>query len=246
LRGAATIGIVKGRAFQLRMIDRRNMIVTSYIRILVSICTFALIGLHISPTAAQQAAPAEGAAPTGVRLQVADGSRAVYRVREQLVGINFPNDAAGGTNAVSGTLVIRPDGSIDSSQSKLTVDLRSLKSDQDLRDGFLQGERGLNTAKFPTAEFVPKRAVGLPWPFPSKPPLQAGFQLIGDMTVYGKTTEVTWNTVATFSNEMVAGRATTQFPFAQFGIPKPQIARLMSVDDTINLDIEFRLRKTPL
>ena len=135
---------------------------------------------------------------------------------------------------------------MDGAQSKFTVDLRTLKSDQDQRDGFLRGPRGLNTEKFPLAEFVPRRAVGLPWPFPATAPAQAGFQLVGDMTVYGMTSEVTWNVVATFGNEVVAGRASTDFTFAKFGIPKPTLARLLSVDDNIHLELEFRLKRTPV
>ena len=207
-----------------------------------------VFGMSLLSTSAQRAggpAPAAGAT-TGVRLDVADGSKATYRVREQLVGINFPSDASGATNAVSGTVIIGPDGSINSAQSKLTVDLRTLKSDQDLRDGYIKGPRGLNTEKFPFAEFVPRRAVGMPWPFPSTPPPQAGFQLVGDMTVYGATREVTWNLIATFTNDIVAGRANTSFTFATFGIPKPQIARLVGVEDNINLELEFRAKRTPM
>ena len=127
--------------------------------------------------------------------------------------------------------------------SKLTVDLRTLTSDQEMRDGFIKGERALNTAQFPTVEFVPKRAVGLPWPFPTASPAQAGFQLVGDMTVRGVTKEVTWNVVATFRNGVVAGRADTEFTFATFEIPKPQLARLMSVDDAIKLEVELKLEQ---
>jgi polyisoprenoid-binding protein YceI len=177
---------------------------------------------------------------------VVEGSRAVYRVREQLAGINFPSDAVGQTTDVSGSLVIGADGAVNSAQSKIVVDLRTLKSDQDQRDGFLQGPRGLNTEKFPTAEFIPRRVVGMPWPWPAAPPAQAGFQLVGDMTVYGTTKEVTWNVVATFNPERVAGKATTDFTFATFGIPKPQLARLLSVDDTVHLELEVRFARNPL
>ncbi len=209
-----------------------------------------VIGFGVSPMSAQRAAgqaPApSGNTATGIRLEVSEGSRALYRVREQLAGISFPSDAVGATPNVTGALVIKPDGSIDSAQSRFTVDLRTLKSDQDQRDGFLRSPRGLNTEKFPTAEFVPRRVVGMPWPFPSQNPAQAGFQLIGDMTVYGMTSDATWNIVATFNPQLVAGRASTNFTFAKFGIPKPQLARLLSVDDTINLEFEFRFKRTPM
>ncbi len=218
--------------------------------ILAVAAAVAVVGTNVSPISAQRGGGAPPAAnedtKTGVKLEIAEGSRAVYRVREQLAGISFPSDAVGVTNDVSGTLYIRPDGSIDSARSKITVDLRTLKSDQDMRDGFIRGARGLNTETHPMAEFVPRRAVGMPWPFPAAPPAQAGFQLVGDFTVYGNTREATWNIVATFSPQNVAGRAETKFTFDTYGIPKPQLARLLSVDDTINLELEFRMTRGPM
>jgi polyisoprenoid-binding protein YceI len=179
------------------------------------------------------------------RLEIADGTKARYRVREQLAGINFPSDAVGTTESVTGVLVLNPDGSFDSARSKLTVDLRTIKSDQQMRDGYIQS-RTLETEKFPTIEFVPRRAVGLPVPLPAGMQAQAGFQLIGDMTLHGVTHEVTWNVVATFGNDQVAGRATTTVLFPTFNLTKPSLARIMSVDDKIELEIEFKCKRSVL
>jgi polyisoprenoid-binding protein YceI len=93
-------------------------------------------------------------------------------------------------------------------------------------------------------EFVPKRAVGLPAPLPAGAQAQAGFQLIGDVTLHGVTKEVTWNVVATFGNELVGGRATTTIDYATFNLTKPSLARLVSVEDKIELEIEFRCKRT--
>jgi len=116
-----------------------------------------------------------------------------------------------------------------------------MKSDQDMRDNFIR-TRTLETEKFPMVEFVPRRIQGVPSPIPANG--QAGFQLIGDMTVHGVKAEVTWNGVATFSAQQVAGRATTNFDFAKFGLTKPAIGRLMSVEDKILLELEFRMKRT--
>jgi polyisoprenoid-binding protein YceI len=177
------------------------------------------------------------------RIEITQGTTARYKVREQLAGISFPSDAVGTTSAVTGAIVIKPDGSIDVAQSKLTVDLKSLTSDQQMRDGYIQN-RTLETAKFPTMEFVPKKAVGLPSPLPAGMQAQVGFQLIGDTTLHGVTKETTWNVVAVLGAEAVGGRATTTIDFATYGLTKPTLARLMSVEDKIELEIEFRAKRS--
>jgi polyisoprenoid-binding protein YceI len=232
------------------------------IRIAATAAGFVLLlGLQYQGTHAQGQPPAGQPPPAGRqgggrpnvpppdptkphKLEIAEGTKARYKVREQLAGINFPSDAVGTTETVTGTIVINPDGSFHPT-SKLTVDLRTLKSDQQMRDGFIQG-RTLETEKFPMMEFVPKRAVGLPVPLPAGMQAQAGFQLIGDMTLHGVTKEATWNVVATFGNDSVAGRATTTVLFPTFNITKPSLARLMSVDDKIELEIEFRCKRSVL
>jgi polyisoprenoid-binding protein YceI len=230
-------------------------------RLAIAVAGLALaVGLYDLPTQAQGQAPA-GQPPAAGRagggrantpppdptkpqkLEITTGTRARYKVQEQLAGVNFPSEAVGTTEAVTGTIIVNPDGSIDASRSKLTVDLKTLTSDQRMRDGFIQG-RTLETEKFPTLEFVPKRAVGLTAPLPSGMQAQAGFQLVGDMTLHGVTKEVTWNVVSTFGNDMVAGRATTSFPFSQFNLTKPSLARLLNVDDKIELEVEFRCTRT--
>jgi len=206
----------------------------------------ALLAAGVAAVLAQgpppgQARPSAPPPTAGARLEIIDGSSASYRVQEQLAGVNFPNDAVGTTSAVSGTLVIAPDGSVDSS-SKLTVDLRTLKSDQDMRDGFIQ-RRTLETEKYPLAEFVPTRIQGLPVMIPTTG--QTGIQLIGNMTIHGTTKEVTFTGIATFGRDStVAGRATTNFTFSTFGITKPSLARVLSVDDKIQLEIVFRFKRS--
>jgi polyisoprenoid-binding protein YceI len=228
----------------------------------LAVVTVALsLGLHglqaqgQAPPAGAPAAPGGGRQgapqppppdPTKpAKLEIAEGTTARYKVREQLAGISFPSDAVGTTQGVTGTIVINPDGSIDAAKSKLTVDLRTLKSDQQMRDGYIQG-RTLETEKFPLLEFVPKRVVGLPAPLPSGRGAQSGFELIGDMTLHGVTKEVTWQVVAVFGNDQVGGRATTTLLFPTFNLTKPTLARLMSVEDKIELEIEFRCKRSVL
>jgi len=234
----------------------RSRIVTgrTILGVTVLIAAAVILSMNVSLAAAPGQMPAQGQAPAQgrgpaaapppvgpVTLEVAPGTRASYKVTEQFVGINFPSDAVGATETVTGTLYLNADGAIDSARSKLMIDLRTLKSDQDMRDNYLR-TRTFDIEKSPMIEFVPKRIQGVPSPLPVQG--QAGFQLTGDMTVKGTTSEVTWNGIATFAPAQVAGRASTNFDFAKFGLAKPAIGRLMSVDDKIVLELEFRLKRS--
>jgi polyisoprenoid-binding protein YceI len=146
--------------------------VTSRLTRLV-LAAVAAVAAYSGDVVAQSAGGASPA-PVGVmKLEIAPGTKAFFRVREQLVGINFPNDAVGMTEAVQGVVVIRPDGTLDASQSRITVDLRTLSTDQDRRDNYLR-RNTLQTDQFPMAVFVPKRAVGLTWPPPIGTPPPPG------------------------------------------------------------------------
>ena len=217
------------------------------IKILVLACLLALsvaiaVPIGAAPSSASQPQAKPGAI---VQLDASASTKATYRVREQLAGIDFPDDAIGSSDAVTGTIVLLPDGSVDSSKSKLTIDLRVLKSDQDQRDNYVK-TRVLETDKFPTAEFVPRKLTGVPTPLPAsdRPSDQSGFKLVGDLTIHGVTKEVTLVGYITISKDLVAGRAMTDFTFDTFGLTKPKLARVLSVDDKIQLDLEFRLKRS--
>jgi polyisoprenoid-binding protein YceI len=73
---------------------------------------------------------------------------------------------------------------------------------------------------------------------------QFGFQLTGDMTIHGVTAPVTWQGIATVDNNtgLVQGRAQTDFKFETFNLTVPQLARLLSVNDDIALEIEVHFK----
>ena len=148
----------------------------------------------------------------GAKLEIVDGSSASYRVTEQLAGVDFPNDAVGTTTKVSGTLAILPDGNI-APGSKLVIDLTSMASDQNMRDGYIRN-RTLETAKFPEAVFVPTEVKGVPKMVPSTG--QLGVSLTGNLTIHGVTKPVTFRGIATIDprSSTVAGRALTTITFS--------------------------------
>jgi len=205
-------------------------------RALLSLSVFTVSAL-LFPALASAQAPATARA--AVRIEIAAGSTAEYRVREQLARLNFPNDAIGKSDSLSGHLVLDSAGAIVAG-GKLTVDLRDLQSDSDRRDSFIR-ENTLHTNRFPLAEFVPRRQQGLPTPLPSSG--KATFKLIGDMTIHGTTSELTWDVTAHFTPGAVTGEAATRFPFATFGIAIPKVMGLLSVDDDIRLVLNFKGRR---
>ena len=190
---------------------------------------------QVSPTE-----PAAAAASGGqlVWVLATDGNEARFLVTEQLADLDFPNDAIGVTTAVSGQIVLQEDGAIVAEESKFAVDLTTLKSDRDMRDRFVQRET-LQTSSFPLAEFVPTEVTGLPSPLPTSG--EVTFQLTGDLIIHGVTRPTTWEITGQVNEGEFAGTAKTSFTFADFGLTIPKVARVLSVEDNIRLEYDFRL-----
>src|SRR5215212_625483 len=100
-----------------------------------------------TPTRTTRSAPA--AAPAHLRYVVAPtGNEARYRVREQLVGFDLPNDAVGITNEIAGAIVVDATGAVIRDSSKIIVTLTKMKSDKDRRDNYIR-RRTMEIEKFP-------------------------------------------------------------------------------------------------
>ncbi len=195
----------------------------------------------LAPTAVPQ--PALVAADTGdvIRLiLVSEQSEARYRVREQLAGVSFPSDAVGATKAFTGTIVGKTDGTILSDQSKFQIDLRTLKSDEGVRDNFI-GRSVLETSRYPYATFVPTSAPGLPLKLPESG--QIAFQLVGNLTIRDVTKPVTWDVSGKVNGNTATGTAITTFTFEDFGLTPPHVARVLSIVDSIRLELDLTLQR---
>lgn len=196
-----------------------------------------------TPPTTPAAATAPAAVPAGgTRLTImADNSEARYRAREQLAGRNLPSEAVGSTKAVTGTILLGPNGEIVRDGSKITIDLRTLKSDESRRDGFIQRST-LQTATYPQADFVPAEARGLPNPLPTSG--EATFDLTGDLTVHGTTRPAVWKVTARFGPAEIAGTATTTVKLGDFGMTPPRVGPVLSIEETLGLEIDFRAARS--
>jgi polyisoprenoid-binding protein YceI len=193
------------------------------------------VGLLILAAVAQPAAWAQ-LGPTRVSA-VPGASEARYRAHEQLVAQTLPNDPIGRTTDVSGELLLTPDGGVDSAASKIVVDLRTLTSDEEDRDEYIQRET-LQTAQFPYAEFTPTSVSGLPMPLPTSG--SSSFQLTGPLTVHGQTKVVTWDSTASFTGNVAVGTASVKVKITDFGMTPPQIFPVLSIQDELTLEIDYR------
>ena len=186
---------------------------------------------------AKNTAAAKPAAPIRFVIGPA-GNEARYRVREQLMGANLPNDAIGATKGITGTILAYPDGRIVKDSSKIVIQVDSLKSDKDRRDGFLR-RRTLETEKYPTVELIPTEIRGFNGKLPTSGPVT--FQLLGDLVLKGVAHPTVWNVTARAEGNDVAGSASTAFTFKDVGLDQPKVPVVLSVADTIKLEYDFRL-----
>ncbi|MGH7524779.1 MAG: YceI family protein [Gemmatimonadales bacterium] len=170
------------------------------------------------------------------------GNVARFVVREHLMIMDAPNDAIGVSRAISGGIVLLPDGSIDPDRSRIVVDLSKLTSDKENRDRWIKSHT-LRTDSFPTATFVPRRFVGtngLPAPGAS------AVQLAGDLTVHGVTRPVIWDVTLHSGEHEYSGTATTHIKFEDFGMEQPRLMIVISVVDDVRLEYDFHfVRSSP-
>ena len=188
-----------------------------------------------TPSAGEVALPATD----GLQLVVSpEGNEARYRIREQLVGVDLPNDAVGATSDVSGGLAFDASGKLVPASSKFVVNVGTLKSDKDRRDGYVRN-RVLETSQFPTVELTPTAISGLTLPMPTSG--TRTFQLVGNLTVHGVTKPTTWSVNASFDKGRVNGTAETSFLFSDFALNQPRVPVVLSVADSIKLEYTFSL-----
>src|SRR6266550_6617100 len=180
----------------------------------------------VRSTAVEQSSAAKSVKGAAVRLVLAPmGNAARYRVREQLVGHDLPNDAVGETQKLTGAISIDSNGKIMRDASKFTVDAGSFVSDKNRRDGFVRG-RLLEADEYPTIVFVPTTVTGVTVPLPttgSRP-----FEMTGDLTVRGVTRPTTWNGTVQFKDGAVSGSAATAFTFDDFRMEQTRVPVLLS------------------
>ena len=185
-------------------------------------------------TAAAPTAPTEGT-QSATAFVLGEGTVARYMVEEVLASQGF-KVATGETSEVVGRIVFDADGAIVPDESSIVIQAGTLKTDNDRRDRYVR-EQTLQTANYPEIIFRPTSAEGLPSPL-SEASGEVEFTLSGDLTIRDQTRPVTWNVTAAFGDS-ITGLAVIDINFEQFGMDKPSVAVVVSVGDTIRLELDF-------
>jgi polyisoprenoid-binding protein YceI len=195
-------------------------------------------GLRTSPPALSFASPSpatSAASPTPTSAttsgfagtwQVASGSLAGYRVKEQFVGQTSTHDAVARTSSVTGQLTITQSGSsYQLSSGTVTVELSGLASVDSVarynvinRDRIVQRSLGVN--QFPSAVLT-LQPVAIPNGADSGQTVT--FSVAGDLTIHGVTKTVTATVQLRAVNGTPEVVATIQTNMTAFGVQPPTI-----------------------
>lgn len=172
--------------------------------------------------------------PDGATGYTVDGetSEARYTVEEELAR-QGTNEAIGTTNAVIGTILIDADGT-PLPCSRFDVDLRTLQTDEAKRDARVQ--EALETGTYPVATFI-VTDVQLASDLKEDEPTDV--TLVGNLDLHGVSQQVIWTGSVTKAGDSLSGTATTTVSFDAYGITKPVIGPVMSIADTLTLEVDL-------
>ncbi len=170
---------------------------------------------------------------SGITLVIENGTTAKYSIGERLARFNTPMTAEGITQQVTGKLAFDTDGKILAGSS-IAIDATSFKSDENKRDNWVRRNGGLGQE----ITFAAIEVKDIPWPLPTSG--SATFVIVGDMTISGTTVSTDWKTIADFSGDEITGTAATSINWNQFNLSKPRLPFIISVDDDISLELNFK------
>lgn len=187
-----------------------------------------------APTAETPAEPAE-MSQGATAFVLGEGTVARYKVEEELARQGF-FVATGETTEVAGRIAFDEEGGINADESSIVIQAGTLRTDSDRRDRYVR-ERTLLTAQYPEVVFHPTSVEGLPSPI-GEASGTVEFTISGDLTIRDQTRPVTWDVTAEFG-DIITGIAAIDITFEQFAMDKPSVAIVLSVEDTIRLELAF-------
>ncbi len=67
-------------------------------------------------------------------------------------------------------------------------------------------------------------------------------QILGGLTIRGVTRPTTWEGTVEFRGSTVRLHARTAFTFPDFALTQPRVLRVLSIEDSIRLEVDLTLR----
>ena len=166
---------------------------------------------------------------------------ASYSVYENLIFQSKPNnDAIGTTHSVQGSFKIRTGASPLVAAMNITVDLRTLQSDAQKRDSFIQ-QNSLQTDTYPNATFVSVSTQGLPSSYSGGQTVH--FQLTGNLTMHGKTNKEVFDVQGKVVGNTITGTATSTIYMTDFGIQPPNLANIAIAQNKVVITLTFTAKE---
>ncbi|MDQ3512610.1 MAG: YceI family protein [Chloroflexota bacterium] len=204
-------------------------------------------GVIEAPAAETPCLPAEGDEPTPTpapaaarTYEIASEESAVrYRVQEELASVGA-TEAVGTTTAFIGQILF-DEGGLPMACSRFDVDMRTLTSDSARRDNYLYGNT-LQTEEFPLATFILTGVEGLDGELPDDAEAETTFIMLGNLTLHGVTNRVAWEATVTRDGDDIRGSAYTTFEMPNFAIVPPTVGPVVSLDETVRLEVDIVAR----
>jgi polyisoprenoid-binding protein YceI len=166
---------------------------------------------------------------------------ASYSVYENLIFQSKPNnDAIGTTHSVQGSFKIRTGASPLVAAMNITVDLRTLQSDAQRRDSFIQ-QNSLQTDTYPNATFVSISTQDLPSSYSDGQTVH--FQLTGNLTMHGKTNKEVFDVQGKVVGNTITGTATSTIYMTDFGIQPPNLANIAIAQNKVVITLTFTAKE---
>ncbi len=157
---------------------------------------------------------------------IGEGSEATFTVNEKLAWLDLPNDAVMNTTGISGKIYL------DGQPSVIDLDLHSMTSDSDRRDGYVRNRMFPNDR---TATFTVADLGDLPDPLPEGEVIAREVQ--GELTIMGVTKPIVFDVEARKDPDKLFVLGRTTFTWDELEIPPPNIPGRIQVKDEVRVEV---------
>lgn len=174
---------------------------------------------------------------------VAEESQVTYRVAETLFRDgNRLNIAVGTTSAIRGEITVDRANPRNSRVGTITIDISTFRTDSTRRDRAIR-ERGLESSRFPVAEFRPTSVEGLPASYTEGEELP--LRMTGELKVRGVVRPTTFDLSIVLAGTILRGKASAAVLMTDFGFEPPSILGILKSENEVRVELRFIARPAP-